>query len=361
MIKIIKAWFNRYFSDPEAVLLLAVLLIGFVLIYFLGSILAPVLVAIVIAYLLEWFVAKLQRWNMPRLPAVIIVFLGFLGLFAALDFILLPLIWKQMTALFEELPNTLVKTQIALNWLTTRFPDYFPAGESQALIGSAITDIKSYGKVILTASLASIASIITWVVYVVLVPLLVFFFLKDRDKLVQWLIGFLPRKHGVLQKVSAEVNIQIGNYIRGKVAEIIIVGIATYIVFWFFNLQYSVLLAFLVGLSVLIPYVGAVVITIPVVLVAYLQWGFDSQFGYFLLAYLIVQGLDANLLIPLLFSEAVNLHPVAIIVATLFFGGIWGFWGVFFAIPLATLVKALLNAWPKRDDIELEKQAHSRA
>lgn len=157
----------------------------------------------------------------------------------------------------------------------------------------------------------------------------------------------MPKKRGVLQKVSLEVHEQIGNYIRGKVVEIIFVGIATYIVFWFFGLQYSVLLASLVGLSVLIPYVGAVVITIPVILVAYLQWGWTPQFGYLMIAFLVVQGLDANILIPLLFSEAVNLHPVAIIVATLFFGGIWGFWGVFFAIPLATLVKAVINAWPK--------------
>jgi putative permease len=63
-------------------------------------------------------------------------------------------------------------------------------------------------------------------------------------------------------------------------------------------------------------------------------------------AYGVIQLLDGNVLVPLLFSEAVNLHPVAIIVAVLFFGGIWGVWGVFFAIPLATLVSAIFSAWP---------------
>jgi len=65
-----------------------------------------------------------------------------------------------------------------------------------------------------------------------------------------------------------------------------------------------------------------------------------------MIAYGIIQALDGNLLVPLLFSEAVNLHPVTIIIAVILFGGLWGFWGVFFAIPLATLVKAILNAWP---------------
>ena len=68
--------------------------------------------------------------------------------------------------------------------------------------------------------------------------------------------------------------------------------------------------------------------------------------------YLVIQFLDGNVLVPILFSEAVNLHPVAIIVAILVFGGIWGFWGVFFAIPLATLVKALINIWPTHENDE---------
>ena len=111
------------------------------------------------------------------------------------------------------------------------------------------------------------------------------------------------------------------------------------------------MLASLVGLSVVIPYVGAAVVTIPVALVAYIDWGFSSEFAYCMVAYLIVQGLDGNVLVPLLFSGAVNLHPIAIIVSILFFGGVWGFWGVFFAIPLATLVKAVINSWPRKGHI----------
>lgn len=350
MINIIRQWFSRYFSDPEAILLLFILILGFSLVIFMGDIFAPVLISIVFAYLLEWVITALRKWNMPRLPAVIIVFLGFLGLFFAFFLVLLPLLWKQLANLFEELPDMVMKGQMALESLTQRFPEFFPEGEAQSIIGSTVTDVKSWGKVVLAASLSSITGIITWLVYLVLVPLLVFFFLIDREKLLTWLSQFLPRKRGVLRKVSTEVNTQIGNYIRGKVSEIIIVGLVTYVVFWSFGLPYAMLLASLVGLSSLIPYVGAVVITIPVALVAYLQWGFGTQFGYLMLAYLIVQALDSNILIPLLFSEAVNIHPVAIIVATLFFGGIWGFWGVFFAIPLATLIKAVLNAWPKKQN-----------
>jgi len=147
--------------------------------------------------------------------------------------------------------------------------------------------------------------------------------------------------------VWGDVDSQIGNYIRGKFWEILIVWFFTFICFAYFGMQFSMLLAVLVGVSVLIPYVGAAVVTIPVFLIAWFQWGWSSDFIYVVVAYLTIQALDGNLLVPLLFSEVVNIHPVAIIVAVLFFGGIWGIWGVFFAIPLATLVQAVIVAWPK--------------
>ena len=91
------------------------------------------------------------------------------------------------------------------------------------------------------------------------------------------------------------------------------------------------------------------VVTIPVVVIAFLQWGGGSEFILLICLYGIIQIIDGNVLVPLLFGEAVNLHPVAIIMSILIFGGLWGFWGVFFAIPLATLIKAVYNAWPKHE------------
>ena len=86
-------------------------------------------------------------------------------------------------------------------------------------------------------------------------------------------------------------------------------------------------------------------------LIALSQWGFTAQFSYLIFFYILIQALDGNLLVPYLFSEKLNLHPLVIIVAVIIFGGLWGFWGVFFAIPLATLVKAIINAWPNLEEI----------
>ena len=200
---------------------------------------------------------------------------------------------------------------------------------------------------LVTFSVTSAVTLLTVGIYLILVPFLVFFMVRDEDRILTWMGGFLPRERQLTDTVWAEVNEQIANYIGGKAWEILIVGVVSFIIFSFLDLQYAVLLAAVTGLSVLVPYVGAAVVTLPVALVAYFQWGFSSDFVQVMVAYGVIQALDGNVLSPLLFSEVVNLHPVAIIVAILVFGGMWGFWGVFFAIPLATVTHAVIRAWPR--------------
>ncbi len=166
---------------------------------------------------------------------------------------------------------------------------------------------------------------LTIAVYLVLVPLMVFFLLKDKEQMLNAVRRVLPRNRGLAGQVWKEMNQQITNYIRGKVLEMIVVGIATWLGFLLFGLNYSLLLAVLVGFSVLIPYIGAFVVTIPVIGVALFQFGAGTEFWSCFAVYLIIQALDGNLLVPVLFSEAVNLHPLVIILSVVIFGGLWGF------------------------------------
>ncbi len=236
--------------------------------------------------------------------------------------------------------------------LPERYPQVFSEAQVRDLIAAIRAETIALGQQVVSLSLASVVGIITWIVYLFLVPLMVFFFMKDKNRIIGWMTGFLPKDRKLLTDVWHDVDDQIGNYVRGKFVEIIIVWIVTYVTFAILGLQFSLLLGVIVGLSVLIPYIGAIAVTIPVAIVAYFQWGFNVDFAWVLVAYTIIQMLDGNVLVPLLFSEAVNLHPVAIIAAILIFGGLWGFWGIFFAIPLATLVHAVLKAWPKADQIK---------
>ncbi len=347
MFEVIKKWWQRYLSDPQAVLL-TVMLVSITLIFLImGKILAPVIASIVIAYLLLWIVNLLVKWHVPRLLAVVITYSTFLGLFFAAILILWPIIGHQLIRLYTELPSMIASGQKLLYLLPEKFPEFFTTETIATITDDVSSQMKHMGKLLFTVSVASVPTVIALIVYMILVPVLVFFFLKDHAVIINWIKGFLPDDRSVLTSVWRDVDKQIGNYIRGKVAEIFIVSFSTYLVFYFFDMRYSALLAVLVGLSVIIPYVGIAVVTIPVIFVALLQWGLGPHFAYVMLVYSIIQIIDGYVLVPLLFSEAVNIHPVAIIVAILVFGSWWGFWGVFFAIPLATLVKAVIKAWPR--------------
>jgi len=326
--------------------LAVVLLAGFFIIFLTGEMLAPVIASIIIAYLLEGLVGVFERNALPRLVAVLVVFVGFMAFMAFVTFALLPLLSRQATQLFQLLPEMLTSGQDALMRLPQRYPELFSEAQIRDLIDSVRIEALSYGQHVVSLSVSSVVSVITVGVYLVLMPLLVFFFLKDKSRIVNWFIRFLPNDRGLLTQVWGEVDGQIGNYVRGKFIEIVIVWIVTYLTFAIMGMQFATLLGVLVGLSVLIPYIGAAAVTLPVAILAYFQWGVSPEFWWLMLAYGIIQALDGNVLVPLLFSEVVNLHPVAIIVAILVFGGLWGFWGVFFAIPLATLVQAVLKAWP---------------
>ena len=346
MANAISAWFERHFSDPQVIGLAAVLVGGFAIIYLAGEMLTPVIASMVIAYLLEGLVGLIERKRVPRFAAVLVVFIAFMTALVFVMFGLLPLLSRQTTQLLQQLPSMIGSGQELLLTLPHKYPELFSEQQVLDLLDQIRAEAVNIGQNVVQASLSSVLGILTLLVYLILMPLMVFFFLKDKTTIVLWVEHFLPSDRRLAGQVWADVDMQIGNYVRGKFIEIVIVWIVTYLTFALMGLQFSMLLGVLVGLSVVIPYVGAVTVTFPVAVIAYFQWGFTSDFAYIMIAYAIIQALDGNVLVPLLFSEVVNLHPIAIITAVLVFGGLWGFWGVFFAIPLATLVQAVLKAWP---------------
>jgi len=348
MFKVLRTWLDHFFADEQALLLVVLLALGLTSVLMFGSTLAPVIASMILAYLTFGLVQWLERFGVRHLPAVWGIYCLFIALLLVFVFVTLPLLWHQATALLSDLPLMLDKVRALFMLLPEQYPDLVTVAQIKQIADAAMSEAGNAGQLLLSFSLASIGQSITLLVYLVLVPILVFFFLKDGHMMVRWITAFLPAERSILSRVWLEMDQQIANYVRGKVVEIIIVGGATYVAFLWLGLNYAALLAMIVGLSVLIPYIGATLVTIPVALIGYVQWGVSTEFYTLLVVYGIIQALDGNVLVPLLFSEAVNLHPVAIIVAVLFFGSLWGLWGVFFAIPLATLIKAVMNAWPKQ-------------
>jgi len=349
--EVLTRWYQRYLSEEEAVILLVMLTVALVVMLAFGEILAPVFVAVILAYLMQGVANLLTHRGLPAELSVAVSTLLAMGGFFAVLFGLAPLVWRQLVALLREAPAMIEAGRKVLVTLPEQYPVFFTQQQVNELTTAIQAEMTSVGQLLVTKGLSSIPSVLALTVYLILIPLMVFFFLKDREQLIGWFAGFLPEKRPLLNQIWQELNLQFANYARGKGIEVLIIGVASYAVFAVFSLNYAALLGLLVGLSVIVPYIGAALVTIPVVVVAYFQFGVTPDFYWVVAAYLVIQVLDGNVLVPLLFSEAVNLHPVAIVIAVLFFGGLWGLWGVFFAIPLATLVNAILSAWPSSDSL----------
>lgn len=345
MISLLRDWFNEHFSDPQILILWFFLISGFLIIYLFGEMLTPVFAGLIIAYLLEGIVGVLVKFKIPRIVSVLLTFLFFMICMVMLVIWLLPLLSRQIGQLLQDLPAMITRAQILMMQLPERYPEFISDAQIREFIVFLKSELTQMGQSALIFSLASVKNLITLIVYLLIVPFLILFFLKDKAMILEWVTSFLPDNRDLSTEVWRDVNRQIANYIRGKIWEIIIVWSATFVTFSLLGLNYAMLLGFFTGLSVLIPYIGASVMCLPVGLIAFFQWGIGPQFMYVIIAYSIIQLVDGNIIVPLLFSEIVNLHPVAIIVAVLVFGGLWGILGLFFAIPLATLFHVVLKVW----------------
>ncbi len=349
MIKVVKSWIDRYFSDEEAVILFLLLGGGLAFIVLWGDILAPVIASVILAYVLQGLVVYLRSKGINNLVAIYSSYLIFLGAVVGFFFSVLPLVWRQLTSLIRDMPVIVTKLKKLVFSLQEEYSTIITLQELDTIIQNLTAEVANFGQWILSQSLEGLPVFITAMIYLIVVPILVFFFIKDKDRILASVVSLLPKNKRLMTQVWDEMSRQFANYVRGKVVEIAVVGGCTYIGFIFMSLNYSALLAILVGLSVVIPYIGAVLVTIPVTMIALFQYGLSDAFYYVMFIFLIIQLIDGNVLVPLLFSEVVNLHPTVIIIAVLFFGGVWGVWGVFFAIPLATMIKAVFTAWPRRD------------
>ena len=338
--------FKKIFSNEETIIFSFALLIFFIVISFFGSVLTPFIISIIVAYLLVGMQKKIQSYNISEKVSLVITFSIFIVTGATLVIWLVPLLYSQLQAFVLDVPNLINNFRDFISELPSKFPDLVSSDQITIFFQAVSEEISAIAQNIVKTSISSIQSAITVLLYIILFPILVYFFLFDRKNIIDGFLKVIPGRRKMFTSIWAEMDIQLSNYVRGKTIEIFIVGIAAAIIFSSLGLRYSALLSVLVGLSVIIPYVGAFLVTIPVVVVGLIQFGLGTQFTILISLYLLLQALDGNLLVPIIFSETVKLHPVIIILAVFIFGSMFGFWGVFFSIPIATFIKAVWNAWP---------------
>tara|TARA_B100000579_G_scaffold275429_1_gene227608 strand:- start:307 stop:1371 length:1065 start_codon:yes stop_codon:yes gene_type:complete len=346
MFEHINNLFKKVFNNEETVVFFIIIIISLITLNYFAAILTPFIVSIIVAYLLVGLQKKIETYNVSESIALILSFAVFIIVGAAMFVWLIPLIYVQLQSFVLDLPRLFNEFLNFVSDMPATFPDLVSADQISVFFQAVSSELSSITQNLVKSSISGIQSTITVLLYIILFPILVFFFLFDRKNIINGVINIVPGKRDMLSKVWEEMDVQLSNYVRGKVLEILIVGFVAAILFSAFGLKYTALLSVLVGLSVLIPYVGAFTVTIPIVIIGLLQFGIGPQFYLLVGLYLLLQALDGNVLVPIIFSEAVKLHPVVIILAVFVFGSMFGFWGVFFSIPLATFIKAVWNSWP---------------
>ena len=347
MLEEINNLFRKIFSNEETLVFGMLLTVAFLILFFLGNILTPFLISIIFAYLLVGMQKRLEDYGFNTTIALILTYSFFLLLGIALMVWLGPLVYQQLQSLILEIPKWVNAFMIFAQNVPEKYPDLVSSDQITAFLQSLSGQITAISQDFLKASIAGIQNTVTIAINLILLPILVFFFLFDREPIISGFLNILPRERAMLKKVWIEMDGQLSNYARGKAIEIVIVGSTAAIIFMYFGLDYIALLSVFVGFSVLIPFLGAFIVTLPVAAVGLLQFGLSFDFWFLMGAYIVLQILDGYLLVPILFSDAVKLHPVIIMLAVFVFGGMFGFWGVFFAIPIATLIKAIWNSWPE--------------
>ena len=298
MKRVLQRWLAQYFSTEEAVLLSIFLVVSVVVVATLGDVLGPVIAAMIFTFLLQGVVNSLQKYGLAKIPAVLTTYLLFLVAFISALIVLVPIVGRQTTLLLKELPNMVYQLKELFSTLPEKTAAYISPEQVQILITRMSEELANLAEQLLSLSISSFPSILIILIYLFLVPLLVFFMLKDKDILLNYISNMLPKERQVMTTIWDEMDVQFANYIRGKAIEILIVGSISFIAFLCLDLKYATLLALLVGLSVLIPYIGATLVTIPVLLVGYLQWGISNEFAWLVGLYAVIQIVDGNVLVP---------------------------------------------------------------
>lgn len=174
MLEMLLQWYRRRFTDPQVIALLVILLAGFCILYFFSGILAPLLVAIVLAYLLEWPTTRLQRMGCSRLWAASMVLILFGGIALLLILVVAPTAWQQGINLIADMPKMLNQFNAYAQTLPSRYPALVDAGIVDMMAENMRGKLSSMGDSVVKFSLASIVGLLTLAIYLILVPLMLF-------------------------------------------------------------------------------------------------------------------------------------------------------------------------------------------
>jgi predicted PurR-regulated permease PerM len=321
--------------------------IAVALLYLLGGILAPFVIAALLAYLSDPLVNRLTRLKIPRTLAVVIVFLVIMLWIVILLLVLVPILSRQIETLINRIPDAINWVQsYGLPWLNQHF------GISENLDLNSLKDTlkqnwqqagQAANTVWKTLAHSGLA-LVDWAIKLVLIPIVTFYLLRDWDTVVDETRKLLPRR--IEPKVLAlwqECNNVLGAFIRGQLLVMLSLCIIFSVGLWIAGLDMALLIGVVAGLFAIVPYLGTAIGIVSACIAAYLQFHDWQHLVYVGIIFAVGHLAEGMVLTPLLVGDRIGLHPVAVIFAILVGGHLFGFVGVLVALPVAAVTMVLLR------------------
>lgn len=320
-----------------------------VLLYFLHNILSPFLVGILLAYLADPLVDRLERLGLSRTWGVVVVFSLITLVVLALLLVLVPMLAKQLVRLYELAPQMLDWLQhVAMPWVQSRLglaDGFWKFDKIKSAIAEHMGQTTDIVGVLLSQATASSLALIGWLANLVLIPVVGFYLLRDWDLMMAKLRSLLPRqREPQVVALAGECHEVLGAFVRGQLLVMLALGVIYSTGLMLVGLELGLLIGMLAGLAAIVPYMGFI-IGIGAALVAGLfQFGGDLYPMLGIVAvFMVGQALEGMVLTPLLVGDRIGLHPVAVIFAILAGGELFGFTGVLLALPVAAVIMVLLR------------------
>ena len=332
---------NNFFKNQQVMFLLSVLVGGFLALWVLGDLSAPILTSVVLAFLFRPMQVYFTKIGIPEKLSVFITFLIAVSLATIFLLIFIPLFVNEADRYLSDLPSLSLITEPIISFLS----EVNAPSESIEGAQSIISDIGGFATEAVSFGISRIQDTASLFLSIILVPIFLFFWLWDTDTLSTGFSKLVPKKRKFLVKVWNETNLNFQNYFKAKFIEVFVVGVFGSLMFWLLGVNSPILLGVTFGLSQLIPFFGPVFMTFPVAIVSLAQFGLDPYVLFILFCYAMLQNIDGNIFLPFLMSGVVKLPAVVVLLSVFLFGAIFGIWGVFFAVPLASFIKSLMDNW----------------
>lgn len=322
--------------------------VALVLIYFLNPILAPFLAGIIIAYLGDPLVDKLEEVRIHRSIGVLLVFLAFAAVIGAATLVILPLMVRELADLVGSIPSFLAWLQeTASPWLVTRFGiDPFDVNldnVANRVMGSWQKTGGIVGAVLARVTQSGFA-FLGFLGVLGLTPVVAFYMMRDWDLVMARIVAMVPRDmEPSFIRLCKECDEVLGAFLRGQLLIMFLLGVVYAIGLYAVGLELAILIGMLAGLASIVPYLGFFVGIIAATVAAMFQFQDPVYLVYVGIVFLIGQALEGWVLTPWLVGDKIGLHPVAVIFAVLAGGQLFGFVGILLALPLAAVVMVFVR------------------